>query len=126
MLLVNAVDLAWEGAVTQLPRSVFACGIALEDMGHEPLGFVGGSFRGAQVRWPTADRLCFDRRVSNIQVFAIRRVRHAWTIEPSIHLSRPGDGGGDIEDTCPTAERVEYLPQSIPGHGTAHRRRKTR
>ena len=33
--------------------------IPVEDMSHEPLGFLSGTFRGSQQRWATTDKECF-------------------------------------------------------------------
>ena len=34
----------------------FRSGVALENMSHEPLAFLSGSFKGSQVRWATVDK----------------------------------------------------------------------
>ena len=34
----------------------FRSGVALENMSHEPLAFLSGSFEGSQLRWATVDK----------------------------------------------------------------------
>lgn len=56
MVLTDASDLAWEGAVTQVPKEDVSLGILIEDRYHEPSGFVSAIFRGAQLLWLTVIR----------------------------------------------------------------------
>ncbi|CAN0065761.1 unnamed protein product [Sphacelaria rigidula] len=53
MMFPNASDLHWDTFVTQVPRAELDRNIAVEDMNHEPLRFLSGTFRGAQLRWAT-------------------------------------------------------------------------
>ena len=39
-----------------MPVTEFQSGMALENMSHEPLGFLSGSFKGSQLRWATVDK----------------------------------------------------------------------
>ena len=51
-----ASDLHWGSFFTQVPVTEFQSGMALENMSHEPLGFLSGSFKGSQLRWATVDK----------------------------------------------------------------------
>ena len=42
--------------MTQVPEEEFHSGVALENMSHEPLAFLSGSFKGSQSRWATVDK----------------------------------------------------------------------
>ena len=52
----DASDEFWGSFVTQVPQEEIDAGIAVEDMTHEPLGFLRGMFRGSQLRWATVDK----------------------------------------------------------------------
>ena len=39
-----------------MPEEEFRSGVALENMSHEPLAFLSGSFKGSQLRWATVDK----------------------------------------------------------------------
>ncbi|CAM9635089.1 unnamed protein product, partial [Discosporangium mesarthrocarpum] len=43
----------------QVPMAELAGDIAVEDMSHEPLGFLSGSFRGPQLGWATVGKEAF-------------------------------------------------------------------
>ena len=45
-----------EVCFTQVPEEEFRSGVALENMSHEPLAFLSGSFKGSQLRWATVDK----------------------------------------------------------------------
>ena len=38
-----------------MPEEEFRRSVALENMSHEPLAFLSGSFKGSQLRWATVD-----------------------------------------------------------------------
>ena len=42
--------------LTEVPEEDFRSGVALENMSHEPLAFLSGSFKGSQLRWVTVDK----------------------------------------------------------------------
>ena len=42
--------------LTQVPEEEFRSGVTLENMSHEPLAFLSGSFKGSQLRWATVDK----------------------------------------------------------------------
>ncbi len=52
----DASDLFWGCCITQVPRGEVQYDVLVEEMSHEPLGFVSGSFRGSQLNWPTMDK----------------------------------------------------------------------
>ena len=39
-----------------MPEEEFRSGVALENMSHEPLAFLSGSFKISQLRWATVDK----------------------------------------------------------------------
>ena len=41
---------------THAPEEEFRSGVALENISHEPLAFLSGSFKGSQLRWVTVDK----------------------------------------------------------------------
>ena len=59
LVFTDASDLFWGGCVTQVPEEEFSQGLTADDMSHEPLGFVSGAFKNAQVRWPIIDKEAF-------------------------------------------------------------------
>ena len=52
----GASDLHWGSFLTQVPEAELDGLLAVKDMSHEPMGFLIGTFRGAQVRWATVDK----------------------------------------------------------------------
>ena len=56
LMFPDASDEFWGSFVTQVPQEEVDAGIAVEDMTHEPLGFLSGVFRGSQLRWATVDK----------------------------------------------------------------------
>ena len=56
--------------VTQVPREEMDSGVPVEEMSHEPLGFVTGAFRGFQLNWSIVDKEGFAI------VAAIRRLEY--------------------------------------------------
>ena len=59
MMFPDASDEYWGSFLTQVPQAEFDSGMAVEDMSHEPLGFLSGVFRNSQLRWPTVDKEAF-------------------------------------------------------------------
>ncbi|CAN0377070.1 unnamed protein product, partial [Discosporangium mesarthrocarpum] len=59
LMFPDASDQHWGYFLTQVPVAELAGDIAGEDMSHEPLGFLSGSFRGPQMRWATVDKEAF-------------------------------------------------------------------
>ena len=51
----DASDEHWWRFLTQVPQGVLDRGVPVEDMTHEPLGFVSGTFKGSHQRWATVD-----------------------------------------------------------------------
>ena len=56
LMFPDASDLFWGCCVTQVCDEVYARGGPIAEMRHEPLGFVSGAFKGAQLNWPTVDK----------------------------------------------------------------------
>ena len=69
-----------------MPEEEFRSGVALENMSHEPLAFLSGSFKGSQLRWATVDKdgfaivntfagwnTCFGVGFISLQIIAISR-----------------------------------------------------
>lgn len=44
---------------TQVPQAEFDSGMVVEEIIHEPPGFLSGMLRNSQLRWPTEDREAF-------------------------------------------------------------------
>ena len=49
----------WGSCVTQVPSEELERDVSVEEMHHEPLGFLSGVFKGSQLRWPTVDKEAF-------------------------------------------------------------------
>ena len=58
----DASDVHWGSFFTQVPEEEFRSGVALENMSHEPLALLSGSFKGSQLRWATVDKQGFANR----------------------------------------------------------------
>ncbi|CAB1109830.1 unnamed protein product [Ectocarpus sp. CCAP 1310/34] len=56
LMFPDASDEHWGSFVTQVPQSEVDNNVPVEDMSHEPLGFLSGTFRGSQLRWATVDK----------------------------------------------------------------------
>eukprot|EP00903_Cladosiphon_okamuranus_P017435 g16059.t1 len=56
LMFPDASDEHWGSFLTQVPQSELDAGVVVEDMSHEPLGFLSGTFRGSQLRWATVDK----------------------------------------------------------------------
>ena len=56
LLFPDASDEHWGSFLTQVPQGELDRGVPVEDMTHEPLGFLGGTFKGSQQRWATVDK----------------------------------------------------------------------
>ena len=56
LMFPDASDEHWGSFLTQVPQVEFDTGVPVEDMSHEPLGFLSGTFRGSQLRWATVDK----------------------------------------------------------------------
>ena len=56
LMFPDASDLHWGSFLTQVPEAELGGLLAVEDMSYEPMGFLSGTFRGAQVRWATVDK----------------------------------------------------------------------
>ena len=62
LMFPDASDFHWGSFFTQVPEEEFRSGVALENMSHEPLAFLSGSFKGSQLRWATVDKQGFANR----------------------------------------------------------------
>ena len=56
LMFPDSSDLHWGSFLTQVPEAELGGLLAVEDMSHEPMGILSGTFRGAQVRWATVDK----------------------------------------------------------------------
>ena len=52
----DASDEQWGSFLTQVPQMELDRGVPVEDMTHEPLGFLSGIFKGSQLGWVTVDK----------------------------------------------------------------------
>jgi len=59
LMFPDASDLHYGSFLTQVPKDEVLRCMPVEDMSHEPLGFLSGTFRGSQQRWATIDKECF-------------------------------------------------------------------
>ena len=50
LMFPDSSDLHWGSFLTQVPEAELGGLLAVEDMSHEPMGFLSGTFRSAQVR----------------------------------------------------------------------------
>ena len=82
----DASDFHWGSCFTQVPEEEFRSGVALQNMSHEPLAFLSGSFKGSQLGWATVDKegfaivntfagwnTCFGVGFISLRVIAISR-----------------------------------------------------
>ena len=56
LMFPDASDCHWGSFVTQVPDAEMHCGVSVEEMTHEPLAFLSGTFKGSQLRWATVDK----------------------------------------------------------------------
>ena len=56
LMFPDASENHWGSFVTQVPDDEMSRGLPLEDMTHEPLAFLSGSFKDSQLRWATIDK----------------------------------------------------------------------
>ena len=47
LMFPDSSDFHWESFFTQVPEEKFRSGVALENMSHEPLALLSGSFKGS-------------------------------------------------------------------------------
>ena len=59
LMFPDASDLHYGSFLTQMPEDEVLRCVPVEDMSHEPLGFLSGTFLGSQQRWATIDKECF-------------------------------------------------------------------
>jgi len=52
----DASECHWGSFVTQVPDAEMDQNLPVEDMTHEPLAFLSGTFKGSQMRWATIDK----------------------------------------------------------------------
>ena len=55
LMFPDASDEHWGIFLTQVPQEELDRGVSVEDMTHEPLGSLSGTFKGSQQRWATVD-----------------------------------------------------------------------
>ena len=56
VMFPDASDEHWGSFLTQVPQEELDRGVSVEDITHEPLGFLSGTFKGSQQRWATVDK----------------------------------------------------------------------
>ena len=56
LMFPDASECHWGSFVTQVPDAEMNSLVPVEDMSHEPLAFLSGSFKGSQMRWATIDK----------------------------------------------------------------------
>ena len=56
LMFPDASDEHWGSFLTQVPQNELDRGVLVEDMTHEPLGFLSETFKGSQQRWATVDK----------------------------------------------------------------------
>ena len=52
----DASERHWVRFVTQVPDAEMDQNLPVENMTHEPLAFLSGTFKGSQMRWATNDK----------------------------------------------------------------------
>ena len=76
LMFPDASDEHWWRFLTQVPQGVLDRGVPVEDMTHEPLGFVNVTLKGPEQRWDTMDTKGFP------MVSAFKRLEyHLWNGE---------------------------------------------
>ena len=56
LMFPDASECHWGSFVTQVPDVHYDPLVPVEDLPHEPLAFLSGSFKGSQLRWATIDK----------------------------------------------------------------------
>ena len=56
LMFPDASECHWGSFVTQVPDAEMDQNLPVEDMTHEPLAFLSGTFKGSQMRWATIDK----------------------------------------------------------------------
>ena len=56
LMFPHASECHWSSFVTQVPDAERDQNLPVEDMKHEPLAFLSGTFKGSQMRWATIDK----------------------------------------------------------------------
>ncbi|CAN0398793.1 unnamed protein product, partial [Scytosiphon promiscuus] len=56
LMFPDASECHWGSFVTQVPDDEMQQHLPVEDMTHEPLAFLSGTFKGSQMRWATTDK----------------------------------------------------------------------
>ncbi|CAM9725895.1 unnamed protein product [Sphacelaria rigidula] len=69
-MFLGAFECHWGSFVTQVPDAEMQQRLPVEDLTHEPLAFLSGTFEGSQMRWGTIDKDGFAI------VSTFRRVEH--------------------------------------------------
>ena len=70
----------WRQVGIAVPRNADEVPVKLEDMTHEPLAFLSGTFKGSQMRWATIDKEGFAI------VSTFRRLEHFLSNESTFSL----------------------------------------
>ena len=65
----DASECHWGSFVTQVPDAETDQNLPVEDLTHEPLAFLSGTFKGSHMRWATIDK----------EGFAIQARFDAWS-----------------------------------------------
>ena len=56
LMFPDASECHWGSFATQVPDAEMDQNLPVEDMTHEPLAFLSGTFEGGQMRWATIDK----------------------------------------------------------------------
>ena len=59
LMFPDSSECHWASFVTQVPDAEMDQNLLVEDMTHEPLVFLSGTFKGSQMRWATIDKEAF-------------------------------------------------------------------
>lgn len=79
-LFTDASDSNWGAILTQVPRGFVESSAPPEDWPHEPLSFISGGFRGAQLAWPIVGKEAFAVHE------ACNRLEHFIQRERGVHI----------------------------------------
>ena len=108
--------------VTQVPNAEMDQNLPVEDMTHEPLVFLSGTFKGSQMRWATIDKEGFAivstfRRLGHflcngVHIFTDHRnLADVLYPEPCVCFEGVGAASGGLE-RCSWPVWVHYLSHS--------------
>ena len=106
-----------------MPQGVLDRGVPVEDMTHEPLGFVSGTFKGSHQRWATVDMEGFAMVTTFKRLeYLLWNGVHIYTGHRSLaYIFDPEACVSSVART--TAQRLEGGIEAVPLYNHTNRRK---